>query len=215
MSDIQDQPIDEVGSHLTRIMDSALRERGLHPEQKAAAAAVAPPDPATAKADDAKPANEPISEIGYKTAAVMEEAMKPLTAEELKIGQFDDFGKALPPYDEWDAELEADARQWMASGEFNEGQARTLQLAFSEYAQNDFSQEHVDRNFDASHSYLSHRYGDQKDAAIAACNKVISEIGGEKLSKWLGSTGMGCSPAVVFEISRLAERKGYITRKGA
>ena len=60
-----------------------------------------------------------------------------------------------------------------------------------------------------------HQYGEQKDEALAACKRVIDEIGGQKLRDWLNETGVGNSPAVIFEVSRLAERKGYLKRKAA
>lgn len=160
-----------------------------------------------------KPANDPINEFSTKKAAVIEEALKPLAAEDIKIGQFDDFGKALPPYDEWDGELETKARTWMANGGVNEGEARGLMAAFSEGAQHDYSQEWIDKNFTASHGYLDHRYGDQKEEALTACKRVVMEMGGQELKDWLNQTGMGVSPGVVYAVSRIAERKGYIVRK--
>ena len=162
------------------------------------------------------PANDQITGTSAKTVAIVEDMMKPIAAADFKIGQLDDFGKGLPPYDEWNSELEADARSWMAHGEFNEGDARGVMAAVRDGMAQDFSQEYSDANYDKSVSYLRHQYGDEGlSEAIAASNRVVAEIGGDKLRQLLRETGLGTDPAIVFAVSRLAERKGYIKRKGA
>jgi hypothetical protein len=116
------------------------------------------------------------------------------------------------PTDGWDAETETQARQWMAAAGMSQSSAQLVANAYVEMGKNYYNAE---RAAVQSQELIGKAYPGEADAAVSAMRRVIMESGGESLKAWLNETGLGNHPLVVGEILTLAERRGYIARKGA
>lgn len=57
---------------------------------------------------------------------------------------------------------------------------------------------------------VKHEYGDQNyDKAIAGTNRMIRQIAGEEMYKFIGRSGLGANPKFVGEAVRVAKQRGY------
>jgi hypothetical protein len=141
---------------------------------------------------------------------VAADAMQPLTEQEFAevIGPESDFGLSVDveTYG-FDTELQNNASKAFAAASLNGAQARQAASAYYESIQPTYD---VGVAASASTALVKHEYGDQNyDKAIAATNRMIRQIAGDELYKFVGRSGLGSHPRFVGEAVRLARQRGY------
>lgn len=108
-----------------------------------------------------------------------------------------------------DKSLEADARKWMFDGEVTPAEASGLWHAYADELERGFTDERIAENEQAAMRMLQSKYGGEVNAAIRAGQRLMNEIGGEKLVNFLSETGLGSHPRVVMNFVNRAKALGY------
>jgi hypothetical protein len=156
---------------------------------------------------------EPLPASEQPAESLVDYAENPVTdPAAFDIGPQSHFGMNVGPHDGWDEQTEQQARNFMASAGLSQSSALVVANAYTELSQGYYKPE---RAAQQSQDLIGKAYPNEADAAVSAMRRVILEAGGESLKEWLNDTGLGNHPLVVREVLSLAERKGYISRKGS
>jgi hypothetical protein len=138
---------------------------------------------------------------------VMEDAMRPLSPEEYEIGPDTNFGLNVPPEAGWDHELEAEGRETMARAGLNGAEAQLVATSYAETLTVFFDPDEGSRD---STEALRLQYGDGNvDKVLANTNRMLRAVAGEKMYRWIGSSGVGSNPRFVMAAVEYARRRGY------